>query len=84
VTSADAFAWALSAAGHDRAALRRSRRALATGWRDPEALFRAGAVSVRAGATGRGERLLREALRSSPRFHGIDAPRARSILDRLG
>ena len=83
VTSADAFAWALSAAGRERASLRLSRRALATGWRDPEMLFRAGVVAKRAGADRRAERLLRSALEASPRFHGVDAPVARSILARL-
>jgi Tfp pilus assembly protein PilF len=82
VTSADAYAWALSAAGRDRRALELSRRALATGWHDPEMLYRAGVVSVRAGAAARGEGLLRQALRESPRFHGIDAPAARAILER--
>lgn len=84
VTSADAYAWALSAAGRDGRALEISRRALATGWRDPEMLFRAGMVAIRAGATDRGRSLLSEALRTSPRFHGVDAPRARAVLARLG
>jgi tetratricopeptide (TPR) repeat protein len=84
VTSAEAYAWALSGAGRQRASLRMSRRALATGWRDPEMLFRAGLVAKRAGAEGRARRLLETALRASPRFHGVDAPVARSILDRLG
>jgi hypothetical protein len=61
-----------------------SRRALATGWRDPEMLFRAGVVAKRAGAEGRARRLLETALEASPRFHGVDAPAARSILARLG
>ena len=84
VTSAEAYAWALSAAGRERASLRMSRRALATGWRDPEMLFRAGVVAKRAGAEGRARRLLETALEASPRFHGVDAPAARSILARLG
>ena len=83
VTSADAYAWALSAAGRHRAALRLSREALATGWSDPEALFRAGAVSFEAGADRRAEELLSTALRRSPRFHGVDAPRAREMLAAL-
>jgi tetratricopeptide (TPR) repeat protein len=83
VTSADAYASALSAAGRERASLRLSRRALATGWRDPEMLFRAGIVAKRAGAVQRAERLLRSALEASPRFHGVDAPVARSIVARL-
>ena len=83
MTSADAYASALSAAGRERASLRLSRRALATGWSDPEILFRAGIVAKRAGAVQRAERLLRSALEASPRFHGVDAPVARSIVARL-
>ena len=83
VTSAEAYAWALSAAGRDRASLRMSRRSLATGWSDPEMLFRAGLVAKRAGADGRALRLLDTALEASPRFHGVDAPLARRIVERL-
>jgi tetratricopeptide (TPR) repeat protein len=83
VTSAEAYAWALSAAGRDRASLRLSRRSLATGWSDPEMLFRAGLVAKRGGADGRALRLLRTALEASPRFHGVDAPAARKLVAEL-
>jgi tetratricopeptide (TPR) repeat protein len=83
VRAADAYSWALSAAGRDRAALRFSDRAMRLGSLDPAFLYHAGIVSLRAGEYERAEAFLSRLLERSPRFSPLEAPRARAALDRL-
>jgi tetratricopeptide (TPR) repeat protein len=83
VRAADAYSWALSAAGLDRAALRFSHRAMQLGSFDPTFLYHAGIVSLRAGERGRARALLSRLLERSPRFSPLHAPRAGAALDRL-
>jgi tetratricopeptide (TPR) repeat protein len=83
VRAADAYSWALSAAGLDRAAVRFSHRAMQLGSIDPTFLYHAGIVSLRAGERGRARALLSRLLERSPRFSPLHAPRAGAALDRL-
>ena len=83
VRAADAYSWALSAAGRDRASLRFSHLAMRLGSLDPAFLYHAGIVSLRAGKRRRAEALLSRLLERSPRFSPLHAPRARAALDRL-
>jgi tetratricopeptide (TPR) repeat protein len=83
VRAADAYSWALSAAGRDRAALRLSREAMRLGSIDPLFLYHAGIVSKRAGDQGRSRRLLGELLRQSPRFSPLFGPRAEAAFQAL-
>ncbi len=84
VRAADAYSWALSAAGRDRAALSFSHRAMRLGSFDPVFLYHAGIASLRAGDRQRARALLSRLLERSPRFSPLHAPRARAALDRLG
>jgi tetratricopeptide (TPR) repeat protein len=83
VRAADAYSWALSAAGRDRTALRFSHRAMRLGSLDPHFLYHAGIVSLRAGDNRRAELLLGRLFERSPRFSPLHAPRARAALNRL-
>jgi tetratricopeptide (TPR) repeat protein len=83
VRAADAYSWALSAAGRDRAALRFSQRAMRLGSFDPAFLYHAGIVSLRAGERQRARALLSRLLERSPRFSPLQAPVARAALERL-
>jgi tetratricopeptide (TPR) repeat protein len=83
VRAADAYSWALSAAGRDRAALRFSDRAMRLGSLDPGFLYHAGIVSLRAGERRRAEAFLSRLLERSPRFSPLHAPRARAALNLL-
>jgi cytochrome c-type biogenesis protein CcmH/NrfG len=83
VRAADAYSWALSAAGRDRAALRFSLRAMRLGSLDPAFLYHAGIISLRAGGERRAQALLGRLLERSPRFSPLQAPRARAALNRL-
>jgi tetratricopeptide (TPR) repeat protein len=83
VRAADAYSWALSAAGRHRTALRFSHRAMRLGSLDPVFLYHAGIVSRRAGQPQRAEAFLSLLLERSPRFSPLHAPRARAALNRL-
>jgi tetratricopeptide (TPR) repeat protein len=83
VRAADAYSWALSAAGRDRAALHFSHRAMRLGSLDPAFLYHAGIVSLRAGQERRARQFLGGLLERSPRFSPLHAPRARAAFDRL-
>ena len=83
VRAADAYSWALSAAGRDRPALRFSQEAMRLGSFDPMFLYHAGIVAKRAGDEQRARLLLRRLLDQSPRFSPLHAPRARAALNRL-
>ena len=81
--SADAMGWALTRAGRPRAALPYARRAVRSGWRDPLTLFHAGMTARAAGRPAEARRLLGRALRRTPRFSALHAPRARQALEAL-
>jgi tetratricopeptide (TPR) repeat protein len=84
VRAADAYAWALSAAGEHRAALRFSDRAMRLGSRDPSFLYHAGIVAFRAGRSERARAFLGRLVAQSPDFSPLHGPRARRVLNRLG
>jgi tetratricopeptide (TPR) repeat protein len=80
VRTADALSWALSSAGHDRAALRLSHRAMQLGSLDPVFLYHAGLVSRRAGDLPRARELLGTLLELDPWFSPLHSRRARAAL----
>jgi tetratricopeptide (TPR) repeat protein len=84
VRSADAYGWALSAAGEDERALQLSREAMRLGSRDPSFLYHAGMIARRAGRAPQARELLGRLLAQSPRFSPLYAPRARRALEELG
>ena len=83
VRSADAYSWALYAAGRIEPARRLSERAMMLGSRDPYFLYHAGMIARRAGDTGAARRLLARLVAQSPRFNPLYAPRARRALESL-
>jgi tetratricopeptide (TPR) repeat protein len=83
VRSADAFSWALSAAGRDAEALRMSDRAMRLGSRDPSFLYHAGMVARRAGEAQRAKGLLSKLVAQSPNFNPLYGPRAERALEGL-
>ncbi len=83
VRSADAYSWALYAAGRIGPARRLSERAMMLGSRDPYFLYHAGMIARRAGDTGAARRLLARLVAQSPRFNPLYAPRARRALESL-
>ncbi len=83
VRSADAYSWALYAAGRIGPARRLSERAMILGSRDPYFLYHAGMIARRAGDTGAARRLLTRLVAQSPRFNPLYAPRARRALESL-
>ena len=80
VSSADAYAWALTQAGHGHQALVWARKATRLGWRDPLVLYHAGMAAKAAGDTSLARRWLTQSLRRNPRFSPLHAPRARQAL----
>ena len=84
VRSADAYGWALSAAGEDERALRLSREAMRLGSRDPSFLYHAGMIARRAGRAPAARELLGRLVAQTPRFSPLYAPRARRALEELG
>ena len=83
VRSADAFSWALSAAGRDAEALRMSDRAMRLGSRDPSFLYHAAMVARRAGEAQRAKGLLSKLVAQSPNFNPLYGPRAERALEGL-
>ena len=83
VRSADAYSWALSAAGNDAEALRISERAMRLGSRDPTFLYHAGLVALRAGDAPRAKGLLSQLVAQSPNFNPLYGPRAQRALESL-
>lgn len=83
VRSADAVSWALTRSGRASDGLAWARRALRLGSRDPLMLTRAGLTARAAGHTAEARRYLRRALRATPRFSAVWAPRARKALREL-
>jgi tetratricopeptide (TPR) repeat protein len=84
VRSADAYAWALSRAGHDAAALRYSTEAMKLGSRDPSFLYHAGVIAMRAGRTEQARAYLSQLVEQSPHFSPLYGPRAERALEALG
>ena len=83
VRAADAYAWALSAASHNRAALRFSDRAIRLGSRDPVFLYHAGMVADRAGRPVRARAFLGRLIAQDPDFSPLCGPVARAALKAL-
>jgi len=84
VTVEDALGWTLFKAGHRRAALAASNRALRLGTRDSSFLYHRGAIEASLGMRGPAVRDLRAALRLNPRFSLLYTPDARRLLRELG
>ena len=84
VSSADAYSWALTAAGRGEEALRWAKRALRTSWRDPLVRYHAGLAARLAGKPALARRWLSQALALNPRFSPLHAPRAKRALASLG
>ena len=80
---ADAYAWALHAAGHDEAAAQMSERALALGTRNATFLFHAGMIQRSLGNDDAARSFLHEALALNPNFSIRYAGAARRALDAL-
>jgi tetratricopeptide (TPR) repeat protein len=83
VRSADAYSWALHAAGRDGAALELSREAMRLGSRDPYFLYHAGVIAAAAGETDLARELLGRVVAQSPRFSPYHGPRAERALEAL-
>jgi tetratricopeptide (TPR) repeat protein len=83
VSSADAYAWALHAAGRHREARRISDQATRLGTRDPIFQFHAGVIAADAGERERARRVLTELLATSPGFDPLFARDARRTLREL-
>jgi len=79
---ADAYAWALHAAGRDRAALGYEHRALALGTRSALFHYHLGMIELALGRDGVGIGDLRTALRINPNFSILGPTVARSALMR--
>jgi tetratricopeptide (TPR) repeat protein len=84
VSSADAYAWALHAAGKPAAALAMSERAARLGTRDPLFRFHAGMIAAEGGQPDRARAILAALLRRSPGFDPLFAEQARRELHSLG
>jgi tetratricopeptide (TPR) repeat protein len=84
VRSADAYAWALSAAGRDAEAYAISREAMRLGSRDPLFLYHAGMIARRAGDLDAARDLLGRLVAQSPGFSPLYGPIARRTLERIG
>ena len=84
VRAADAYSWALSAAGEHRAALRFSDRAMRLGSRDPAFLYHAGMVALRADRPHRARSFLARLVAQSPDFSPLYGPISRRALNSLG
>ena len=84
VTVEDALGWTLFKAGHTRAALAASNRALRLGTRDSSFHYHRGAIEASLGMRRPAVRDLTAALRLNPRFSLLYAPAARRLLRELG
>jgi tetratricopeptide (TPR) repeat protein len=84
VYAADAFAWTLHVAGHDRAALEYAGRALRLGTRNALVSYHKGAIELALGKRTAARADLGRALALNPYFSPIHAGAARTALDSLG
>jgi tetratricopeptide (TPR) repeat protein len=80
----DSLAWALYSAGKCREALPQAMLANRLGTIDPQLSWHLGAIAACAGKPEVARAALERALRRTPRFHPLDAPAARRLLERLG
>ena len=76
----DALGWALLADGQVAPARDAASHALALGSPDPRILYHAGMIAAAAHDSAQARELLSRALRTSPQFDPIQAPRARQTL----
>jgi tetratricopeptide (TPR) repeat protein len=83
VRAADAYSWALSAAGRHQAALRFSERAMRLGSRDPAFLYHAGMVALRADRPERAQAFLARVVSQDPWFSPLHGPRVQRALNAL-
>ena len=81
---ADAYAWALHAAGRDARAIGFERRALALGTRSALFRYHLGMIELVLSRRAAGVRDLRTALAINPNFSILGAPAARSAIARAG
>ncbi len=81
---ADAYAWALHAAGYDAQAVGYERRALALGTRSALFRYHLGMIELSLGRRAAGIRDLRAGLAINPHFSILGVPAARSSLARAG
>lgn len=84
VLAADAYGWALHAAGRDREALPYARSAQRLGTRSALFRYHLGAIEAALGQDAAARRDLAAALTLNPGFSPLHAPRARDLLTRLG
>ena len=80
----DSLAWALYSAGECRQALPQAMLANRLGTIDPQLSWHLGAIAACAGKKQLARTALRKALAHTPRFHPLDAPAARRLLEKLG
>lgn len=83
ITTQDAYAWALHAAGRDRKALPLARAATRTGLKSPALDHHLGVVAAAAGDDRTARRALSRSLALNPAWSPLHAPRARALLSRL-
>ena len=83
IHTADAMAWALHAAGRDRAALGFARRATGLGTQDARLLFHRGAIEAALGLRGPAREHLRAALRLDAGVAPLRERRAGQLLEEL-
>ena len=83
ITTQDAYAWALHAAGRDRQALPLARAATRTGLKSPALNYHLGAVAAAAGDSRAARRALNRAVALNPAWNPLQAPHARTLLDQL-
>ncbi|MEU6539874.1 tetratricopeptide repeat protein [Streptomyces sp. NPDC047000] len=81
VHTADALAWALHVNGHDTEALRYTRRATATGYRNASFRYHLGMIELATGHDADGRASLTAALRLNPGFSPLGARAARTALE---
>ncbi|MFJ2515122.1 tetratricopeptide repeat protein [Streptomyces griseoviridis] len=81
VHTADALAWALHMGGRDAEALRYTREAAATGYRNALFLYHRGTIERATGHEQDGLASLRAALRLNPGFSTLGARQARAALE---
>jgi tetratricopeptide (TPR) repeat protein len=83
VLAADAYGWALHAAGRDREALPQARAALRLGTRSALLRYHLGAIEAALGQHAAARRDLSAALALNPAFSSVQAPKARALLTGL-
>ena len=84
IYAADAYAWALHVAGHDRSAFTYATRALRLGTRNALFSYHKGAIELALGNRAAARADLGRALAINPHFSLIHARAARTALDSLG